>query len=133
MSCAVLPTPRVGLCVACAMCRAMSRAMCRPRQESRCASPTPQVASCVACAMCRTVSRTPRVVPCVAHAMSYCSALAGIKARRWRLGSQSRVGHVTCGWQQRGGRAPYSAVLLLLVLLRGNDTRWSSKLSQGQT
>ena len=48
-----------------------------------------------------------------------CNALAGIKARRWRLGSQSGVGRVMCGWQRRGGRAPYSVVLLLLVLLGG--------------
>src|SRR5712671_4649646 len=48
-----------------------------------------------------------------------CNALAGIKARRWQLGSQSGVGHVTCDWQRRGGRAPYSAVLLCTGTTRG--------------
>jgi len=57
-----------------------------------------------------------------------CNTLAGVKARRWRLGSQSRVGRVTCDWQRCGGWAPYSAVLLSTSTTRGNDTRWSSKL-----
>ena len=57
-----------------------------------------------------------------------CNALAGVKARRWRLRSLSRVGHVMCGWQLRGGRAPYSAVLLCTGTTR-DDTRWSSKLA----
>jgi len=41
-----------------------------------------------------------------------CNTLAGVKARHWRLGSQSGVGCVMCDWQQRGGWAPYSAVRL---------------------
>jgi len=58
-----------------------------------------------------------------------CNALAGVKARRWRLSSLSRVGCVTCGWQLRGGRAPYSAVLLCTGTTR-YDPRWSSKLAR---
>jgi len=47
-----------------------------------------------------------------------CNALAGVKARRWRLGSLW-VGRITWTWQQRGGRAPYSAVLLCTSTTRG--------------
>jgi len=61
-------------------------------------------------------------------AMRDCNALAGVKARHWRLGSQSAVGRVTCDWQHRGGRAPYSAVLLYTSTT--DDTRWSSKLAR---
>src|SRR5712671_6368277 len=59
-----------------------------------------------------------------------CNALAGIKAKHWRMGSQSGVGRVTCGWQRRGGQAPYSAVLLCTSTTKGDDTRWSSKLAR---
>src|SRR5712672_1631188 len=58
-----------------------------------------------------------------------CNALAGVKARRWWLSSQSGVGRVTSDWQRRGGRAPYSAVLLCTGTTR-YDTRWSSKLAR---
>jgi len=48
------------------------------------------------------------------------------------LSSLSRVGHVTCGWQRRGGRAPYSAVLLgtSTTATTRYDPRWSSKLAR---
>jgi len=58
-----------------------------------------------------------------------CNALAGIKARCWWLRSLSCVRCVTCGWQQRGGRAPYSAILLSTSTTR-YDPRWSSKLAR---
>ena len=48
-----------------------------------------------------------------------CNALAGVKAKCWRMSSQSGVGRVTCSWQQRGGRAPYLAVLLCTSTTRG--------------
>jgi len=44
------------------------------------------------------------------------------------LSSLSLVERVTCGWQRRGGRAPYSAVLLCTSTTR-YDPRWSSKLA----
>ena len=70
------------------------------------------------------------VAPRGAATCCVCNALAGVKARHWRLGSQSGVGRVTGDWQRRGGRAPYSAVLLCTGTTRmTQDGRLSLPLS----
>ena len=48
-----------------------------------------------------------------------CNALAGVKARRWRLGSQSRVGRVTWTGSDVGAGLPTRRFYYVRVLLRG--------------
>src|SRR5712672_3621963 len=58
-----------------------------------------------------------------------CNALAGVKARHWRLGSLW-VGRVTWTGSDVGAGLPTRRFCLCTGTTKGDDTRWSSKLAR---